>query len=72
MSSDAILLLFAVWWFLGSMAVMYAAEARGRSSGAWFWMGMFMGPILAVLCLLAYPEIEKNPDEIESSSPEPS
>ena len=71
MNDDTILVglfFLAIWWLFGSIAVMSAARVRGRSGGAWFWMGIFVGPILAILCLLAYPEIEDQPSETESLS----
>jgi hypothetical protein len=53
--SDAIILVLLAWWVFSAFAVMAAANARGRSVGAWFWASIFFGPILAALLLLAYP-----------------
>jgi hypothetical protein len=44
----------AAWWFFASIAVMYAAEARGRGT-AWFWLSIVVSPILAAILLIAYP-----------------
>lgn len=55
--TDAIqigVLILAGWWIAASFAVSLAAAKRGRSMGVWFWTSIFVGPILAVLLLLAY------------------
>jgi hypothetical protein len=60
------LILVVMWWIFGSIAVGVAAQKRGRSGGAWFGMSIALGPILAVLLLLAYPsvtEAERNGEE---------
>ncbi len=38
-----------------SILVAWAAEQRGRSAAAWFFISMLISPILAVLVLLAVP-----------------
>lgn len=50
-----------IFWVIASIAVGYAATQRGRGSGEWFLLSIFLSPILAVLILLACPYIEKAP-----------
>ncbi len=45
----------AIWWVLASVAVCMAADKRGRERGPWFFLSLFMGPVFAVLVLIAYP-----------------
>jgi hypothetical protein len=58
----------AVWWLISSIAIGLAAEKRGRGLGAWFWISIFLGPILAALLLLAYPIVET--DEADNAIPQ--
>lgn len=58
----------AIWWLISAFAVGTAAKSRGRSSGSWFAMSFFFGPILAALLLLAYPVVEDEPDAIAALS----
>ena len=52
-------LLGSIWWILASVAVCMAADKRGRERGSWFFLSLFMGPVFAVLVLIAYP-LQKN------------
>jgi hypothetical protein len=45
----------AVWWFLASIAVATAAQKRGRSGSAWLGLSVGLGPLFAIILLLAYP-----------------
>jgi hypothetical protein len=42
------------WWVFGSIAVSFAAEEKGRSIGAWLFLGFLISPILAAILLLTY------------------
>jgi len=52
LTSLAVLLLF--WWILASYAVASAAKKNGMSEWTWFFWSIVVGPIFAVLLLLAY------------------
>jgi hypothetical protein len=38
-------------------------EKRGRDKGAWFFLSLLLGPLLAVLLLIAYPQEETAGEE---------
>ena len=42
-------------WVAVSIAVGYAAEARGRNGPAWFFLALLISPLLAVIILVAFP-----------------
>src|SRR5271154_4457487 len=48
-------ILLIVWWFLASAAVSKAAGQRGHNNATWFFLALFLGPIFAVLLLIAHP-----------------
>lgn len=51
-----LLVLFLVaWWIAASSAVASAAKKRSRSGTAWFWLSIVLGPVFAILLLIAYP-----------------
>ncbi len=60
-------LAFIAWWVLGAFAVMYAAQKRGYNSGNWLITGLFFGPLLASLFLIANPE--KAPSTESTAAP---
>lgn len=54
--SSALLLITGVIWYLATcIATAAAAEARGRSTGVWFFAALFFTPPFALLLLVAYP-----------------
>lgn len=50
-----------VWWIGAASAVQTAADKRGYSPKAWFWLSLFIGPPFAVLLLIAYPRFTEGP-----------
>jgi hypothetical protein len=48
-------IIFVIWWIAAAFVVGTAADVRGRKRGPWFWLSFFLGPILAVLLLIAFP-----------------
>jgi hypothetical protein len=49
------IILVVLWWLLASIAVAIAARQRGRSGSAWFELSVGLGPLFAIILLLAYP-----------------
>ena len=50
-----VLLTGAAWWVAASIAVSQAAHKWGRLRGPWLFLSLFLGPVFAVLVLMAYP-----------------
>ena len=49
--------LLVCWWIAASIAVKFAAQKRGYDGGIWLCAGLFLGPIFAVLLLIAHPPL---------------
>jgi len=49
---------FAIWFVL-AVFIAGAADSRGRSAFGWFVISIFLSPLLAVLLLLAFPNVRQ-------------
>ena len=68
MDPSVAILLLIVWWLTGSFAVALAAGKRGRDRGPWFFVSLFLGPIFAILLLIAHPiELDDETEESEAA-----
>lgn len=62
-----VLVLLAVWWIAASFAVMTDATRRGYSGGTWFFAGLFLNPMFAILLLLVFPA-KSEVDDVEAEA----
>jgi len=54
------IILFIIWWLAAAVAIKSAAKARGYTGSTWFWASIVLGPFLAVLLLIAYPQRDED------------
>ena len=47
-----------ILWLVLTGVVAAAAEARGRSGAAWFFVAFFLSPLIGILLLLLFPNLK--------------
>jgi len=47
-----------IFWLILTGAVAAAAEARGRSGAAWFFVAFFLSPLIGIVLLLLFPNLK--------------
>lgn len=45
-------------WFVLCLCIAGAASERGREGAAWFFLAFFLSPLIAVILLLAFPNLK--------------
>jgi hypothetical protein len=53
--NNVILIPIAVLWVVFTMFVTLAAEARGRDAAVWFFLSLFLCPLLVAPMLALFP-----------------
>ncbi|GLR91329.1 hypothetical protein [Bradyrhizobium iriomotense] len=46
-------------WFVLTLVVAGAAEARGRNAFGWFVIAFFLSPLIGILLLLVFPNLKQ-------------
>lgn len=46
-------------WFVLTLVVAGAAEARGRNAFGWFLIAFFLSPLIGILLLLVFPNLKQ-------------
>jgi hypothetical protein len=51
-------MLILICWSFFTAVVAAAADARGRSGAAWFFVAFFFSPLIGLIALLAFPNLK--------------